>query len=346
MKLESILEEVDYRRDNLGMEVIKLSDIDRVEVNEHTFIRKAPNPMYRAGELFQENIEYMIDVDATGQLLERLGIRGAYRNISNNPTFRDHWETPMFLNTMIQFAKRARLDKKIKLIINNDVEEIVGVVGPKYEQTRHADVIYQAIDHFGTSAIDERTSYINNKVMHVSFEPVVQRDTDVKVGDAIGFGPTIINSDNGHSKVGVGLFLMILRCTNGMVMPKKFLDYGVAHRGEGVQRKFDTFLGEIFQMDTLGVKFIDYVNQIADRPPILLGPEEMPNIIKRYNIPQKHNDGLIEWTSLDNDDLPLNTYGIFNAINGYATHKVQDEEESISLMQAAFNILQIGVDYM
>jgi len=346
MQLQQILDIVEERR-NYTMQSIEIGDIAEFDVARFLLSKQSIGRETNPSGWFIEvksprNEEYGIVESATSQLLARLGIRRAYKNISSHEVFMNYDGTAQFLRDMMDFSIKANTNKKIKLIVDEPKRKIMGVVGDGYHRTSHYDIITPALEKFGED-INIRTSYINDKVMHVNFSPTVER-TARQVGEVVGFGPSVFNSDCGFSAVGVGIFALILRCTNGQVLPKKFIEKRIIHSTQNPMAKFMEVLDSYFNND-MGMDFIRHIDKVANRPPILIDSTEIPNITRRFKIPQRFEEGIIDYAENENHDLPLNGYGIFNAINGFASHHVDDEVDIEELMMAGFQILQIGVDY-
>jgi hypothetical protein len=337
MKYDEILTAA-KRRSHLQLERFEVGDIKTVGENA-VIINNGNN-----------NEEFHLVDTAVVQLLQKLEIYGAYSNIKQHKEFINNRAKKDILDEIVDYGRSQNRDKELQLIVNREypdektkLPDVVGVVGKAYNITRHLDVLKPVIEQFGVDRLNEKFSYMNNKVMNLTFQTDIKKTAPV-LGEAISAGVHIYSSDSGWSSLGYGYMFWFLVCTNGQTVSRSLMGGNIRHNATDPIARYLEIVNSQSNPLSLG-RFVDFVDRSSQRPVLVDEVKDIPEVLRMKRVPMKHDKEIIRYAANDNRNLPLNGFGIGNAVNGYATHHVNRASERSDLLDSAFNIMSIGVRF-
>lgn len=322
-----IIEDNIALRANLVLEKFKPADVDRVGI-KHIQI---------------EDEVFTLPPEALFQLYNKLNIYGPISSLRKS--FSKSTELRSTVDYLVRFGLEQSSNLQLQMIVNRkkDKPEIAGIVGSRYHLTTHKEVYYPALEVLGVDNLDEKFSFINAKVMNLTFKSDFERDTP-KVGEPVGAGIHIYSSDSGWASIGYGFMFWLLVCSNGLIVSKSLVQNRIFHSSEqAIGRYIELLQGEMNNMNFN--KFVDFVDKSVVRPAIVDKAEDIPEVLRMKRVPVQYDEKIIDYAKNRNRGLKLNGFGIGNAVNGFATHEIASASERHPLLKKAFDIMAIGVKF-
>lgn len=281
---------------------------------------------------------------AFNQLLEKLKVKTAYGEIRNK--FGQSESQSDLLQDILDFGVSKRGSRSsLCLIQNPNTGKVHGVVGKGYNLCKHIDVleaVENAVERRGYSLdnVDERFSTIGELGMCVMFTTEMEK-TSIGAKEAIGFGSCIWNGDVGGKSLGWRQFFIFMRCDNGLLVKDTFSEKIIAHTKPKIMELFSKSFDNWLKPNEIE-RFMLWVDKAYEKPEILDEPSLIPQFLKGRKIRKDYREGILRFF-LEQQELPLNPYGIGNAVNGYASNILDNPQDSEELMLIAANIMGMGV---
>lgn len=302
-------------------EEFKISDLAKNQLLDKFHIRPIVNGLER----------WFIDEKSDDQkkLDEALGIKTNYSS-------RDE-----IIKYIIEMAIR-QLGSKTFTILDGKTNEIKGVVGERYIRVASLEVLNSALEVYGED-IDPRFSYINDKQMSVSFRSKVEKKSKI-VGEKVGFGYNVGNSETGWASLSLQQFWLIVRCTNGAVGTENWASEKIYHTSSEIQSRFRAAMNKMLE----DYSILDRIDKWAVRKPFMDDLISAENVDRFTQIledkgirSQTHQEGIIKAFKEQQESKTLNGYWIGNAVNYYASHEVTDAYEAQQLLIPAYQIMMM-----
>jgi hypothetical protein len=283
---------------------------------------------------------------------ERLGIAQAMNNLlkfrvspqlSEEKGLMETINEPLdLMQKIVNFAiKRQKSDSRI--IYDELNGDLKGIVSDGYRRVYNADVLDVAKEAFGTE-IDERFSFINDKVMRVFFKTKREEMTPL-THEKIRYGKLVGNGEVGDSSLFLSDGIWFMRCTNGMLLDEIEFRESRVHVRDDLLQWFMIMLEKALKES----KIAQLVDKWASRPAIMNREEassedgvvKLDRLLKRYGITKESYRTAIQKTLLENqeEEHKINGYWIGNAVNYFASNQVFDPTESVSLAKASYQIM-------
>jgi len=280
--------------------------------------------------------EFNLNNLSSEQAFRRLNINGTRKDFSSE-------DDQPILQQAVDWAIGTRQKTKSRIIYDVNTNEAKCVKSERYNPVGNYQILQHSLRKFEDN-FTPKHSYINDKRMYLSFGVVQSHyivPKNAKVGDEIGFGAQVWNSDVGLSSLSVGQFMLRLACTNGMISRETINIERLIHTRSDLFYKFKEKLDYIVEPR----KMIDIISRAMGRPAIVEKFEDFSKIVPQ--IPERHHEGIIDAHKIEPIGVSadgVNGWGIYNAITRYNSHIYQDLPiydpfESQKLLSAANHIL-------
>jgi len=300
------------------------------------------------GNIIPDNQEYTISKYAMSQMLERLKIRPIITGLEKWFTSEDTINVNDTVRTrddlvhdIINLAVR-RYGSEQNIIVDTSNAEIKGVVGSRYHRVPNLLSLEASLDVYGTD-IDPRFSYIGDKQMSICFKSSEIKQSHV-VGEKVGFGYTIGNSETGWASLSVEQFWLIVRCTNGMIGTNNIANTRIYHTSEEIVSRFQEAMKKVAN----DFSILDKIDNWATRPAFIENVDTDENKERFFGIlndkgisGKEQQEGILKAFNDQQEQHILNGYWIGNAVNYYASHNVQEAELAQQLLTPAYQIMQM-----
>lgn len=266
-----------------------------------------------------------------------------------------------------QYTSNASIEKEaLGFIKYPDYNIVSGVVGREatsenkkgYNLLYHDDLLDVIRNHekFNLLSVNDKNNYISDTEFQMTFLSNTEKK-DFKVGDVFQFGFAVRNSDTGKRSASTQLFFKILRCSNGAFTEEMIRSEFVYHSNSEILNKMGLNMNRYLDGRTFDM-IANLLSKSIEKKPILDSVEAIPTFLKQVGVPQKYHSDIQKVFEEDNDSLPLNGWGIANAMNRFATHgmnrikeinKNKFEEDSEfyevanDLLKKSFSIMMMGI---
>lgn len=224
-----------------------------------------------------------------------------------------------------------------KVILREDNNQILGVVGKDFKLIKHADVLRSIESKIPTQL--ELTSIDlckNGAVMFAKYRTPRLEDIEVKVGDIVRFGLEIFNGYDGTTTVGFLLCGDRLACTNGMVVPRTISSVMRKHTGELNLNSVEDKFNERMPLFTRAVsKWREWATMTPSSTSVSRFFQD--HLGKRLG-----DDMAAEY--ITNEDKTV--WGLFNMLTSYRTHSIRVRDvQNKRLAQMKFDTLILDAFY-
>ena len=276
------------------------------------------------------DMEFSLNDNAEAQTYKRLGLGGTYKDWigDGNDQFPKYKRNETQMQDCIdkrieQMEANSRL-APTRVLYDSKSLDAKSVMTQKYIRIDNIGVLEQAVKKYGDN-YDPNHSWITDNKMMLSFKNINTVaigkdgiDKTAQVGDIVGFGAQVWNSETGNSSVGVGQFLERLACTNGMTS-KMIADlYSFRHIYANLMIEISSAMDKIVNPDRTAT----IIAKAMKRPAVISSMEEFPKIVK---VPKIHHEGIIaahESEPIGTSPEGINGWGVYNAFTRYAQHSL------------------------
>ena len=276
-----------------------------------------------------EDLEFTVNPTAKKQTYKRIGLGGTYKDwiggdTEGFPKWKiDNTQMQDCIDTRIQqMGLNSRLSPS-RILFDRNTMDAKSVMTQKYVRTPNIGVLEHAEAQYEDN-FDPNHSWITDDKMMLSFKNVntvsITKDgvaSSAEVGDIVGFGAQVWNSETGMAPVAVGQFLERLACTNGMTSRMVEDLFRFRHVYNDLMEKLDEALISIVEP----TRTSEIIANAMGRPAIISTIAEFPKIVSK--IPKIHHTGIIKAHTQDPigvTDKGINGWGVYNAVTRYAQH--------------------------
>lgn len=298
----------------------------------------------------RRDIDYKITNSALNQLLTKLNIRRPISVLMDKFEQNSQTALPMSKIRTVNMIIKDIIDlgirhqsQRSKIIYDNTNNTIKGVVGLGYNRISNLDVLDSAIKVYGKK-ITEKLSYIGDHGMQLFFESDKEAITPI-VRERIQYGRSVGNSEFGGKSLSNMNGFTFLRCLNGVKLGEIKLGVRLIHTRKDLEEVFQSSLKD----DSSETKILDLIDTWAGRPARFTKDDlENADALKRlnkmlghYGITKKeYRKGIIEILKSDQvEENNINGYWIGNAVNNYASHKIENAYEANALLTPAYELM-------
>ena len=127
--------------------------------------------------------------------------------------------------------------------------------------TNHAAFNMAGMELAGKGMALKRLQLVGRKML-AEYQQRDEKSIEIAVGDVVGAGVSVLNSEDGTAAFSMQAMLLRLACSNGMVLPRNFFDVRAIHR-KNVLSTIRTKLDRVGGLDLGGV--IDLVRNSTSK---------------------------------------------------------------------------------
>jgi hypothetical protein len=338
------------KSDSLTLTKAKFSDIDGIYPEDR--------------KIGINGTEKSLSETAFKQLLTRLEIGSIYNGINRFVDFDKN-----AVNDMHKKIFDLSLEKRIKDRTNDEDSEseglgligypnedrYVAITSANYQLLHDKSLLDAVINHekWGSMDVSPTNNYATENYMQLGFLSKTEKK-ELKVGELLKFGFLMSNG------IGVAArtqkYLYFVRCENGQLTQKVVDSEMVYHSNREIVEKMNGHINGYLSGKSFDI-IQGLISKSIDRPAILESVDAMPKYLQQVGIPKKYHESIIEVFNTKNDNLPLNWWGIGNAVSYFATHEIDKIREinakhdddrnqnqiANELLKDSFGIMMTGV---
>lgn len=327
----------------------KITRTDLVKVKSYDFKTKKAVMINEKGE----KKEYTLDAPAEKQLLRLLGVKSPIYYLQThfdaNSKQRTLLEVPnkrnavQIVRDLIALGIRHKQRQHKQIIFNKNTDSIMAVVGRSYKRLPNIDALESAFEVYGRD-IDPRLSYIGKREMKVFFKSQTEAIAPIS-REKILYGYLVGNSELGYASLSISKGMIILRCTNGLVLARLLNKEAIRHTRETMIQDYKLALN-YFQHDTTILQMIDrwYTRPaIMNRDELMspIGLEMLHEKLSVYGITNVETRmeiiGLLKKNQTEENKI--NNYWVGNAVTDYASNQLNDPYEANNLIMKAYSLM-------
>lgn len=130
------------------------------------------------------------------------------------------------------FTKSGKTMPKVQAVVRDDTAEPLSHVSMGYKLVPHRDVLNAAESFVKTLGEPKRNIYLNKNGATITGEyTYADKSVAVGVGDVVGLRVYVENSYNSSMSLRVRVGALVLRCMNGMMVPRDIYSMTFRHVG-------------------------------------------------------------------------------------------------------------------
>jgi len=277
--------------------------------------------------------EYVANDFSTSQLFSAncLGLSGTKREFETDPIF--------FQEAVNK--KIALQEGDVRIIFDNASNEIKGLKTPSYCRLPDGNVLEFVLKEYGNT-LNEKRSFINDKCMQLHFDSRVQ--IKAAVGDLVGYGFMIQNSEVGFSSLITQGSLLRLTCKNGAVS-KERVDVNYQSHRVDLKDLIPSLVAKVYNPTLMASR----LEKAASKEPFIQMREGAEKVLKNFGVPQKYHDAIFHHIATEpvgvKGDL-INGWGLQNGVSRFLTHEFPAMHEfdpitSTEMSSNAFSLLTL-----
>lgn len=319
MRLEDITEKAKYQKENWEELDGKIESLD-----------------VTTREITVNGMDLVLSELAFNQALDRLGMPYTCKEFKG-----DNFYIQEGVNKKVKSLYEKKRISPQRLIFDIKTKEVKAIRTTKYKRLFNADLIATVVKRFGTN-IDERFSFVDDLRLVIAFREVSQAET--KVGEIVGFGVEIRNSEAGIMRLGACQYLLRKVCGNGAIAPIKEMEVQIYHVYDDIYPRFLQLCTSL--IDTSSTMTL--INRSINRP-ALTTIDKIPELLTHFAVQKRYHDGILSALSEEKigiTDDGVNGWAIHNAITRYVSHAYLESDKyepwlAQQLMLQAYQFLKV-----
>ncbi len=211
--------------------------------------------------------------------------------------------------------------KGYKQVFREDTLETLSIVSDQYKLVEHRDAMAPAVEILGREGWAVKASRVErgggSAFVELHRRDAVNANVALAVGEKVGERLMLRNSYDKSSSLTFTFGALVLKCTNGLVVPGHGgLGFSGHHSGD-VTDNFDRFLKRLGQIENdLGSRMLEYYSKLDKVVPEQIGYE----IIKRSVGERVSMQVLPMWKGGIGRDGSPTAWNLYNGITQYLTH--------------------------
>ena len=280
----------------------------------------------KSGEIDIGGSTFKTSLTCRDQILQRLHLLGTCRDFSKDKAF-----LQQAIDRKVETLKANPKANPSRIIFDVNTGEAKALKTSKYKRIHNHTILDMVVKRYGKD-ISDQFSYINDERMVLYYESIDK--TDAKVGDMVGFGVRVWNSETGHTGLGADQTFFRLSCKNGAVVPFSAAQQKINHVYAEIMERFAATLHSVYQPAVVQAK----IAKAQGRPALVDHVDELPQLLNVYRIPSYHHKHIVD--AYVEEPLGLNNWGVYAAITRYASNSLKDSHERMLLIEAAYPLIR------
>ncbi len=295
---------------------------------------------------------------AKNQVLERLGIKGIIKDYNKFKTseIKNKGIEEAISNGILEGGYKVKHNKDgtykypHQFIINNQTNELLGLMGNGYKRISNLTVLTEAEKVYG-SDLDGRFTYFDNTEVRMNLHfKSEQVQTTALSNNEITFTFNVSNNETGGYSLKVSGGLIFMSCSNGLILDEIGDHTRIVHRQptlEEMKEKLQFALTDHLE----NPKILARIDNWAFKPPMFetLNSDEtqtkLDKLLTQFGITKEDYRRKIYKILRDPNylyaDLPLNSFAIGSATNDFASNHMDNPIEAHNLIVSAYSIMNI-----
>jgi len=228
-----------------------------------------------------------------------------------------------------------------KRVYRADLDRTISIVSDGYELFQHREALAPVVDRLSQDGWTVKASHIERfggrAFVELHRRDAVNPEVARVVGEKVGERLMLRNSYDKTSSLIFSMGALVLKCTNGLVVPDGGgMNFSGHHSGD-LRKNFDRFLRGLDRIEsTIGTRMLEHYSQLDKIVPDQIGRE----IIKRAVGERVTLQVLPMWTGGIGRDGTRTAWNLYNGITQYLTHDYKgnwDRRERLN--GQAFNLI-------
>jgi len=216
------------------------------------------------------------------------------------------------------YDQKGKVIEGFQRIWRPDQQKTLAIMSNAYKLVQHKEAMIPAIEALGENGWTVDTSRVERDGAAAYVQLVQRKEAAIKVvGEKVGLRILMHNTYDGSSSLRLSFGSIVLRCTNGAVMPgKDTFGFDASHIG-GIRERLGFLTARVRKIqESMGERMIEAYSKLDSPVPSEIGREIIRRVIGERKVDQVAG----YWSGGIGRNGEATAWNLYNGITQYLTH--------------------------